>query len=188
MRTFLFALLLLIASPVLAASPTSPVANTAEPGPDELFLRLKKERNPESAERIAQEIWNIWLRSGSASIDLMMGWANDAAEAKKFDVALDFLDQVTVLAPGYAEGWNRRATVHFMAEDFSKSMADIERTLELEPRHFGALAGMAAILRANGRDALALKAYEQVLAIYPSNREAQEAVSDLSEKLTGDRI
>lgn len=179
MRTLLFALLLLFAAPAFA---------DPEPSLDDLFKRLKKTQVPDQAESIAQDIWNRWFESGSATVDLMMGWANDAAKNKKFDVALDFLDQVIVLQPKYAEGWNRRATVHFMAEEYTKAMADIEKTLELEPRHFGALSGMAAILRAGGRDEMALRAYEQVLALYPANREAQDAVSELSEKLTGDRI
>ncbi|TIV28771.1 MAG: hypothetical protein E5V99_19755, partial [Mesorhizobium sp.] len=80
---------------------------------DQLFTELKRERNEKAAERIAGRIWNEWNQSGSASIDLMMQWAQKATEDQKFDVALDFLDQVVTLQPDYAEGWNRRATVHF---------------------------------------------------------------------------
>lgn len=188
MRTLVLALSLVFADPALAGPVAVSTEAKAEATLDELFLRLRKAQIPEQAERVAEDIQDRWRQSGSATVDLMMGWSNDAAEAKKFDVALDFLDQVTILAPAFAEGWNRRATVHFLAEDFSKSMADIEKTLELEPRHFGALSGMAIILRTAGRDELALRAYEQVLALYPANREAQTAVSELSEKLTGDRI
>ena len=71
-------------------------------------------------------------------------------EAQKFDVALDFLDQVVTLQPTYAEGWNRRATVHFMMKNYGKSMSDIDHTLQLEPRHFGALSGMAQIMKNTG--------------------------------------
>lgn len=188
MRALFLALSLAFSAPACAGEAAISAEAKAEPTLDDLFGRLKKAQIPAQAERIADDIRARWFDSGSATIDLMMGWANEAAEAKKFDVALDFLDQVTMLAPSFAEGWNRRATVHFLAEDFAKSMADIERTLELEPRHFGALSGMAVILRSAGRDELALRAYEQVLALYPANRDAQTAVSELSEKLTGDRI
>ncbi|MEP4860892.1 MAG: hypothetical protein ABJ117_09540, partial [Alphaproteobacteria bacterium] len=102
--------------------------------------------------------------------------------------ALDFLDQIVTLEPGYAEGWNRRATVHYMMDSYSKSMADIERTLNLEPRHFGALSGMGAILKATGRKKLALRAYERVLAIYPMMRNAQNEVVTLTEDLAGEGI
>lgn len=69
--------------------------------------------------------------------------------------------------------------------DYAKSMADIERTLALEPRHFGALSGMAQIFEAIGRKKLALEAYERVLDIYPMMRSAQKKVMDLSSELAG---
>ena len=72
-------------------------------------------------------------------------------DEQKFDVALDFLDQIVTLSPDYAEGWNRRATVHFMMQNYGKSMSDIDHTLQLEPRHFGALSGMAQIMKNTGR-------------------------------------
>lgn len=188
MRIFVATIFLIAAGPALAAPPAEQAVVQAEPDLDELFSRLKREPSQIAAERIAQDIWDRWLNSGSASIDLMMGWAGQALKDGKFDVALDFLDQVTLLAPDYAEGWNRRAIVHFTRGDHAKAMADIEKALEKEPRHFGALAGMADILRARGHDEMALRAFEQVLAIYPGNRAAQDAVTELSEKLTGDRI
>ncbi len=117
-----------------------------------------------------------------------MQWATDAMQAQKYGVAFDFLDQVTVLEPGYAEGWNRRATVHFLMKDYAKSMADIDKTLVLEPRHFGALAGMAQIFKAYGKDELALDTYRRILEIYPMMRDAQKQYIDLTEELTGQGI
>jgi len=155
---------------------------------DALFGQLKRERNEAAAERIAGRIGEAWSNSGSASIDLMMGWSKTAMEAKKFDVALDFLDQVVTMRPAYAEGWNRRATVHFAMENYAKSMADINRTLELEPRHFGALAGMGQIMKNTGRKELALQAWQRVLDIYPMMRSAQAEVATLSEELAGEGI
>jgi tetratricopeptide (TPR) repeat protein len=155
---------------------------------DELFAALKRERNEKAAERTAARIRQEWGRSGSAVVDLMVQWSKEAADKKKFDVALDFLDQVVTLEPAYSEGWNRRATVHFMMHNYSKSMADIEKTLALEPRHFDALSGMARILRETGRKPLAMRAYERVLDIYPMQRNAQNEVGSLSEELTGEAI
>ncbi len=185
------ALALLTASLPPAASaeePGTPVVAKAENPLDTLFSELKRERNEKAAERIASRIWDTWNRSGSASVDLMMLWSQQAIEGKKYDVALDFLDQVVTLQPDYAEGWNRRATVHFMMQNYRKSMADIEHTLELEPRHFGALSGMAQIMAASGRDELALQAWQRVLDIYPMLRNAQNEVSRLSEELAGEGI
>ncbi|PSM19101.1 hypothetical protein [Nitratireductor sp. StC3] len=155
---------------------------------DTLFMDLKRERNEKAAERIAQRIWDEWMKSGSATIDLLLQWSSEATRKKEFAVALDFLDQIVMLEPDYAEGWNRRATVHYMMDSYSKSMADIERTLNLEPRHFGALSGMGAILKATGRKELALRAYERVLAIYPMMRNAQNEVVTLTEELAGEGI
>jgi tetratricopeptide (TPR) repeat protein len=118
----------------------------------------------------------------------MMQWAQTAADKKDFDVALDFLDQIVTLSPNFAEGWNRRATVHFLMNNYAKSMADIDRTLQLEPRHFGALSGMAQILKNTDRKQLALDAYLRVLEIYPMMRSAQTEVATLSEELSGEGI
>ena len=155
---------------------------------DKLFAELKRERNEKAAERISARIGAVWAESGSANIDLMMQWSQKAMARTQFDVELEFLDQVVTMKPDYAEGWNRRATVHFMMNNFAKSMVDIQRTLELEPRHFGALAGLAQIMKGRGNNALALDAYERVLAIYPMMRGAQAEVATLSEELVGEGI
>jgi len=196
MRSVLLCLtsLAVLASADLATAQTKPApapqpaATEAPPTLDKLFDELRHERKEHAAARIADRIWERWRRSGSSSIDLLMLWSDDAMKAKKFAVALDFLDQVTVLQPDYAEGWNKRATVHFMMKNFRKSMADIDQTLRLEPRHFGALSGMGQILKGTGQKQLALRAYERVLAIYPMMRSAQNEVATLSEELAGQGI
>ncbi|MRG54995.1 hypothetical protein GF108_05275 [Phyllobacterium sp. SYP-B3895] len=154
---------------------------------DELFASLKRESNEVKAARIASLIQSQWQNSGSATVDLMMGWAAKAMEHKKYSVALDFLDQVVTMKPDFAEGWNRRATLHFLMNDYGRSMADIQKTLALEPRHFGAMAGMAAILKDTGRKEAALQAFERVLTVYPMMREAQKQAGELADELTGQR-
>jgi tetratricopeptide (TPR) repeat protein len=171
-----------------ADAPATSTAKTRQARLDKLFSGLGRARKEKAAERIAGTIWQAWLDSGSANINLMMLWAQKAMEAQKFDVALDFLDQVTTLDPTYAEGWNRRATVHYMMKNYAKSLADIERTLQLEPRHFGALSGMARIMADTGHKQAALDAWQRVLAIYPRMRSAQSEVSTLSEELAGEGI
>lgn len=173
-----------------SGAPVAPAMTTSQrtEALDKLFEELRRERREIAAERIASRIRDKWLDSGSASIDAMMQWSQEAVDAKKYGVALDFLDRITVLLPDYAEGWNRRATVHFLMNSYRKSMADIDRTLRLEPRHFGALAGMGSILKQSGRKQLALDAYERALAIYPMMRSAQKEVAELSEELAGEGI
>ncbi|OWV81505.1 hypothetical protein ATY77_22035 [Rhizobium sp. R634] len=154
---------------------------------DQLFSQLKRERDPEKASSIANEIRLEWNDSGSATINLLMQWADKAIEEKRNPAALDFLDEAIALKPDYAESWNRRATLNFVMGNYRKSMSDIERVLDLEPRHFGALSGLAAILSNAGNDQLALKAWQQFLNVYPADRTAQEQVNTLSEKLAGNR-
>ena len=125
-------------------------AKTNEEKLDELFAKLVRERNEAKADRLSKQIWRIWFESGSKTVDLLMLSSQTAVEAKQFSVAMDLLDQILVLEPNYAEGWNRRATLHFMLQDNAKSLRDIEQTLSLEPRHFGALAGLGGILLSQG--------------------------------------
>ncbi|MBC7281749.1 hypothetical protein [Hoeflea sp.] len=179
------------AMPASAQSGLAPPASSASAEPagtlDKLFSDLKRERNDQQAKRISERIWAEWRDSGSATVNLLMQWADKAVTDNKNGLALDLLDQVIVLKPDYVEGWNRRATLHFMMGNHGKSMVDINRVLTLEPRHFGAIAGMAAILSASGNDELELRAWEQMLEIYPANRQAQEKVGELADKLAGSR-
>jgi len=154
---------------------------------DRLFEQLKKDPKHSSASATAGMIWREWTASGSRSIDLLMKWAATAMRNQDFAKAEDLLDQVIVLSPEFAEGWNRRATLYFHKLDYSRSLADVEKTLSLEPRHFGALSGLAAIMQRLDRDEDALKAWYRVLEIYPANKAAQNAVITLEEKLAGSR-
>lgn len=155
---------------------------------DSMFAELRRAKTDRTAGEIADRIKTEWNQSGSATVDLLMQWASEAMEKKDFPVALDFLDQVVVLKPEFAEGWNRRATLHFLAGNYSKSMTDIERTLALEPRHFGALSGMGMIFLDLGKKEPALAAYRKVLDVYPQLRDIQKQVGDLEEQLAGSRI
>lgn len=154
---------------------------------DNLYAQLKRERDPDKASGIAEEIRLEWNNSGSATVNLLMQWADKAIEEKRNPAALDFLDQAIALKPDYAESWNRRATLNYAMGNYRKSMSDIEHVLDLEPRHFGALSGLATILKMSGNDQLTLKAWERFLEVYPANRAAQQQANTLSEKLAGSR-
>lgn len=164
-----------------------PASETSKQRIDNLFAQLKRQRDPDTAKGIANQIAMEWNDSGSATVNLLMQWAETAIGEKRNAAAFDFLDQVTLLKPDYVEGWNRRATLHYALGNTRKSMSDINRVLALEPRHFGALAGMAAIMSESEHEALALKAWERYLEIYPADRNAQEQMNTISEKLAGSR-
>ncbi|AFL53780.1 tetratricopeptide (TPR) repeat protein [Sinorhizobium fredii] len=170
-----------------APQPEAASLTTPEQRLDALFLDLKKERDENKARELADRIRLEWQESGSATVNLLMQSADKAIADDKKPVALDILDQVIVLAPSYVEGWNRRATVHYQMGNYRKSMSDIYRVLAIEPRHFGAIAGMATMLETAGKNELAMRAWQQFLDIYPSDRKAQEQFGELAERLAGSR-
>ncbi|MBB5702935.1 tetratricopeptide (TPR) repeat protein [Ochrobactrum daejeonense] len=167
--------------------PAPMAEQTPEERLDKLFTELRRTTDEARARRIASQINTLWSQSGSATVDLLMQWANKAMLEHRYPSAIDFLNEAIALNPDYAEAWNRRATVYFLKKDYAHSMYDISRTLELEPRHYGALTGMAAILRLRGLKEQAMKAYEQALIIYPMMRDAQKSFNDLADELTDTR-
>ena len=160
---------------------------TGEERLDNLFLRLKRERSTEQARGIANAIREVLTQSGSATVDFLMESSARAINDKRYGAALDFLDQVTLLQPDYVEGWNRRATLHYLLGNYPKAMSDSARVLALEPRHLGALAGIAGILQETGHEQRALEAWENYLSYYPADREAQEQMFELMNKLAGQK-
>lgn len=152
---------------------------------DSLFDKLKRAGSDEEAKAINRAIQLRWLRSGSDTIDLLMRRALKAMESKDYALSLDLLDAVIDLRPGYAEGWNKRATVHYLMRDFGRSLGDIEQTLKLEPRHFGALSGLGSIFKQLGKDEDALRVFEKALQIYPRLDSVQDAYRDLLESTQG---
>ena len=100
--------------------------------------------------------------------------------------ALTVFDAMVQRSPNFAEGWNKRATVYFLIGDYESSVGDIERTLQLEPRHFGALSGLGQIYLALDREEAALKAFEAALAIDPYLAGVKAAVEDIKKKREGD--
>jgi tetratricopeptide (TPR) repeat protein len=188
LATSLLSLLILTAA-ASPPPPQEPPLSAISPAEklDRLFVQLKRTRDASDAQQISSEIWAVWGSSGSATVDLLVRSADAAIEKKQYAVALDNLDEAIGLKPSYAEAWNKRATLHFKTGNYERSMADIAQVLAREPRHFGALSGMAAILQSSGRDAASLAVWDKVLDLYPANRAAQSQVRLLSEKLAGSK-
>jgi len=155
---------------------------------DQLFRELADSESDEEAARTARKIQTAWLQSGSDTVDVLMRRAGEAMKAENTGLALDLLDRVILLKPDYAEAWNRRATVHYIKEDFGKSLADIERTLSLQSRHWGAMSGLAIIQRRLGDQEQAITTFERVLQIHPGLETARDALADLKAKQEGEGI
>ena len=150
---------------------------------DALFAELA-EPGREDWERIEGEITRIWSRSGSDAMDLLLRRGNEALEAEDYAAALEHFTALTDHAPDFAEGWNARATTFYLMGEYALSIADVERVLALNPRHFGALAGLAFMLEAMGEPELALKALHAVQELNPNRPNINDAATRL-ERLTG---
>ena len=155
---------------------------------DELFEELAEGREVRGARRVEAEILERFNESGSDTADLLMSWAVQAIEEEQYPLALDVLDQIVVLKPDFAEAWNKRATVHFLRDDYASSLADIRQTLALEPRHFGALAGLGLILQETGKKEQALDVYRQALELDPLLDKVRESVERLEKETEGNAI
>jgi tetratricopeptide (TPR) repeat protein len=154
-------------------------------GLDFLFGALKAAPDEASAKHVEARIWAIWMQTPSDTTALLMMRAKAAMEAQNSDVALKLLDAVVKLRPDYVEGWNRRATLYYLKNDYTRSLQDIEQVLAREPRHFGALAGLGMIMQDLGDDKRALDAFRRALAINPHLDKVPELVKTLTEKVEG---
>lgn len=153
---------------------------------DALFAELADPAN-DHWQRTQAQIYAAWSQSGSASMDLLAQRADEAMEAQDMDTALSFLNDLVRLAPDFAEGWNKRATIFFLREQYGKSLSDIARTLTLEPRHFGAYAGLGIILDRLGDKKGALEAYRRAVEIHPNLQGAAEGIRKLTREVEGER-
>ena len=150
---------------------------------DTLFVRLHEASDRVEARNIEGLIWQIWLESGDEELDKRMRQGIFAMNSRDFEIALMAFDAIINIAPEYAEGWNKRATLYWLMGELEKSIEDIERTLELEPRHFGALSGLGMIRKAQKRPADAIEAYRQALDIYPTMPNAAAQIRLLGDQL-----
>jgi tetratricopeptide (TPR) repeat protein len=137
---------------------------------------------------VEQEIYMLWSRSGSATADYLLQRGRAALEAGNLDEAYQHLTALTDHAPEFAEGWNTRATMFFQANRYGPSIADIQRVLALEPRHFGALTGLGIMLEEIGDLEGALEALRAAQAIHPHRDDLNAAVSRVERALQGQAL
>lgn len=163
------------------------MSDQQDPHLDPLFEELAAASDTPKATALEQQIWSIWFEAGDATANRLMQDGAEAIDRGDARAALRAFDAVITQRPDFAEGWNRRATLYFLMHRFRESVADIERTLVLEPRHFGALSGLALIREAENKPFEALEALEQVSRIHPRMPHLIERVDKLT-ALLGDPI
>ena len=181
----------ILAGALLAAAlavPSMSASDQTDPRLGELFVELAGERDPERILTAETAIWRIWLDSGEPSLNEGMARGILAMNTNRLDDAVERFTELIVAAPNFAEAWNKRATAYYLMERYEDSVRDIERTLALEPRHFGAISGMGLIFLQLGDEVGALDAFEKVLEIHPHARGARFHVERLRERLRGKQI
>jgi tetratricopeptide (TPR) repeat protein len=179
----LLALSLALAAPVVAA----PVLNDSARGErlDQLFQNLKSAQSQSDALAAEQEISSIWLQSGDPSIDRQMQIAIQAMDGLYYDSALKVLSTIIVNRPDYVEAYNKRATLYYMVGNYQESLKDIDETLKLEPRHFGAIAGKGMVYLKLNQPQQALAAFKDALAVDPALSNIATEVQMLEAQLKG---
>jgi tetratricopeptide (TPR) repeat protein len=153
---------------------------------DALFDRLQKTSDAQEARMIEGLIWSIWFRSGDATRDRLLERGNEAMNAGKLTDALAQFNAVIEADPKLAEAWNRRATLHYLLGNLDASVRDIEQTLALEPRHFGALSGLGLIYIQREQYDAAIRAFERSLKVNPHMPGAKQSIEDLRKRIGKD--
>lgn len=172
-----FAVKVMISIPLGAAMAQTPRL-------DELFDRLSTQ-DLAGWQSIVEQIQTEWSRSGSPALDLLLRRGTDAIEAKAYDQAIAHLTALTDHAPDFAEGFNARATAYFLAGLYGPSLADIHRVLVLNPRHFGALTGLAIISNETGDPQTAYAAIRRAVALNPNDPDLQALLDRLKKQVRG---
>lgn len=153
-----------------------------------LFSTLKTSENSQVLQQTEKSIWAIWFESGQQEIDSLMEKAGIAVQLSQLAQAEKLYSQVVEKAPGFSEGWNRRATIRYYQSDYSGSLEDIQQTLALEPRHFGAIWGLGMILGWEQDYSGAITAFEHLLEIKPNARDARKRIEILKQELAKNSV
>ena len=146
-----------------------------------LFNELKINSSSLSLE-IEQKIWKIWsTHPNNNELTKMLEDGSKLVRENKLFESIDIFTKVINLDPKWAEAWNKRATVFYLVGEFQKSQNDINKVLELENRHFGALAGQGLVNIKLKNYEKAIKSYQRALEIYPNMQSAPIMIRQIEE-------
>ncbi|MBZ0127632.1 MAG: tetratricopeptide repeat protein [Rhodobacteraceae bacterium] len=163
MKTLLLPLALL-AMPALADCPALP-DRTAEKA--ELMAAMRDAGNEGEARQRTDALWQFWATAPDAAAQEMLDYGMRRRAEYDFEGATESFDRLIAYCPDYAEGYNQRAFIHFLREDFPAALEDLEKTLEISPDHIAALAGLALTLDRLGRFKASQGALREALKLNP---------------------
>lgn len=146
---------------------------------DQLFESLKATRNVQESRPFEQQIWRIWMKSIQPEINELMDLGCNATGIGNYTEAIEIFSDMIEKYPGHHEGWNKRATVYYLRGDFKHSLLDIQHTLQLEKRHFGALSGMISIYDTLDFYPGLQQCFELLSEIYPLRDDFRQRIAQL---------
>ena len=166
---------------ILFLSTTTLSANDRDVELDKLFLELKKDI-PSLSSRIAQQIWMLWsTHPTNQKLTSLLDEGSRLIQDQQYNRAIDVFTEAIELDPTWAEAWNKRATVFYLVGKFEKSQDDIDKVLELEERHFGALAGQGMVnIQLKNYDK-AKRSYQKAQEIYPAMKSSKVMIEQIEE-------
>jgi len=126
-----------------------------------------------------QALWAVWSRSGDARADELFSKGVAEMGEQRFPAAIATFTRIIELKPGFAEGWNKRATAYFLAGEYRRSLKDCDEVMKRNPQHFGVLSGYGQIYLRLDQPEKALEYFRRALAVNPN----LESVQRLAEKL-----
>ena len=181
MKKILVIIFLILSTSVLSA-------NERDGQLDKLFHELKK-NIPSLSPGIAEQIWKLWsTHPTDQKLTSLLDEGSMLVQDQQLNKAIVVFTEAIELDPNWAEAWNKRATVLYMIGEFQKSQDDIDKVLELEERHFGALAGQGMVNIQLKNYEKAIMSYKKAQEIYPSMQSAEIMIKQIENLIKQDLI
>ena len=147
------------------------------------LVQALRDQDPLVRASAEQALWQVWSRSGDDEVDGLLALGIEQMSAREGDAAVETFSRVIARRPDFAEGWNKRATVHYLMGAYAKSLADCDEALKRNPYHFGALSGYGMIYLQLDQPARALEYFERALAVNPNLSSVVDTVEMLKRLL-----
>ena len=153
-----------------------------------LFNQLERTNNSKNATLLEERIWSIWNKHPTNNkLTERLEFGTELMQYGNYNYALKVFSNILESDPKWSEAWNKRATVYFLMSQFTNSLNDIDKVLDIEPRHFGALSGQTRIFIKLQEYEKAIKSIENALKFYPSFK-SRELIPEIERLIKEDSI
>ena len=150
---------------------------------NDLFSVLTVSSDLSTIRKTENQIWEIWFEHPNEDVEQLMQMGLARMNYNRYAEAMFIFTQLIENYPDYSEGWNRRATLHYVLGNYEESIKDIEQVLMLEPRHFGALSGLGLVYLQQNQLGKAKQAFENLIDVHPNSPNAQENLKQINQDL-----